>query len=106
MEHVKPSAKVLQEVAASSGVTQVYTNPGGVTNQVWISLPQAGNLQVGYASSSPANFSYAYIWHQGGTQTPIIFGGTVNTYPVGAGDFLVYQLANDTVSIKLFWSYQ
>lgn len=64
----------------------------------FIVVPGAGNLWVFYEYQTPAE--QIYVWHQGGTTTPINPGE--NNIPVGAGDTIVYQLANPgNDSIKL-----
>ena len=80
--------------------TILITNePAG---EVWIALPQTGNLWVGYEyQGEPA--TAVYIWHQGGSTTKVPPG--FNTFPVAETDALVYQLAFADQAIKLGWAY-
>ena len=99
-----PSAAAQQALAASTGTTQVTTNyPGWPANTGLVTLPQSGNLQLTYGYSTVPAQSI-YIWHQGGTTTPISLGTAV--YAVGQGDFIIYILPADNVSIKVAWFYQ
>ena len=70
----------------------------------WIVVPSAGTLWVFYEwGNQPAQ--QIYVWHQGGSTTPI--NGGENTVTVGEGDALVYQLANPgTDAIKLAYQMQ
>lgn len=64
----------------------------------WIVVPSAGNLWLFYEWQVPAE--QIYVWHQGGTTTPVNPGE--NNIQVGAGDAIMYQLANPgSDSIKL-----
>jgi hypothetical protein len=90
------------EIAANqpANTTILITNIDDL--QVWIVLPESGNLWVGYEyQDQPAQ--EVYIWHQGGTTTQVPPG--FNTFPVGAGDMLVYALAYPQQVIKLGWAY-
>lgn len=83
-------------------VTILLTNVP-YSDQVWIVLPQAGNLWVGYEyQDEPAQ--QLYLWHQGGTTTQVPPG--FNVFAVGAGDALAYQLAYPGQAIKLGWGYE
>ena len=69
-------------------------NPGWT----WIRIPSAGNLWVYYSFQQPA--AHIYVWHQGGTTTPINRGE--NNIQVGAQDYIMYALNNPgSDSIKL-----
>ena len=65
----------------------------------YIVVPAAGNLWVFYEEGS-APAAAIYVWHQGGSTTPINLGE--NNVQVGYQDMLVYQLsnpANDSIKI-------
>jgi hypothetical protein len=81
--------------------TILITGEGEENNQVWISLPESGNLWVAFEIGTGS--ATVFIWHQGGPTTPVPPG--FNTYPVNATDALVYQLGSPTDSIKLGWAY-
>lgn len=75
-----------------------YPSPG----EVWIRLPEAGNLQVTYVYEIvPAK--QVFIWHQDGTTEQVSEG--VNNFVVTASDALVYVLGNSSLAIKLGWAY-
>lgn len=80
--------------------TYILTNePEG---QVWITLPNSGNLWVAYEyQNEPAQ--EVFIWHQGGATEQVPPG--FNTFAVGATDGLVYVLGDPSISIKLGWAY-
>jgi len=64
----------------------------------WVTIPQGGNLWIYYSwSQEPAQT--IYVWHQGGTTTPIEPGE--NIVAVGPGDMIIYALASPDDSIKL-----
>lgn len=65
----------------------------------WITVPGPGNLWVYYGwSQAPAQT--IYVWHQGGSTTPISQGE--NNIQVGPGDLIIYALASPgTDMIKL-----
>lgn len=72
--------------------------------QTWIVLPMGGNLWVAYERGDSTS-STVYIWHQGGSTTPVSLG--FNTYQVNGGDALVYNLSDPAnTTIKLGWAYQ
>ena len=75
--------------------TTVNMQPG----YTWITIPAAGDLWVYYSwSQEPAQ--EVFVWHQGGSSTPIQPGE--NTIAVGAGDVIIYSLVSPAVdSIKL-----
>ena len=57
----------------------------------YIVVPAAGNLWAYYEyGSAPA--AQIYVWHQGGSTTPIALGE--NNIQVGAQDMIMYQLTN------------
>lgn len=76
-------------------ITLTNIDPG--TN--WISLPQSGNLWIYYEwSNAPA--AAIYVWHQGGSTTPINPGP--NTIAVNEWDAIVYTLgdpSNDLIKV-------
>jgi hypothetical protein len=73
-----------------------YTNPSPGWD--YIVVPSGGNLWVYYGFAQPAK--QIYVWHQGGSTTPINPGE--NNIQVGPGDMIVYQLSNPgSDSIKL-----
>ncbi|MEY2507481.1 MAG: hypothetical protein QOH01_1810 [Verrucomicrobiota bacterium] len=65
----------------------------------WIVVPASGNLWLYYEwGSAPA--AQIYVWHQGGTTTPVNPGE--NNIQVGSQDMIMYQLTNPgSDSIKL-----
>jgi hypothetical protein len=74
-----------------------YLNPSPGWTQIIV--PSSGTLWV-YYSYSQVPATKIYVFHQGGTTTPINLGE--NSIPVGVNDSIVYQLANPgTDSIKL-----
>lgn len=70
-----------------------YLNPS--PGYTYIVVPQAGNLWVYYGYQQPAR--QIYVWHQGGSTTPINPGE--NTVAVGYGDMIIYQLNNPTTDV-------
>jgi len=56
-----------------------------------ISLPQSGNLWIGFEIGS-ASVMKIGVWHQGGSVTPIQVGE--NNIHVNAGDMIFYQLSD------------
>ncbi|ADB52237.1 hypothetical protein [Conexibacter woesei] len=68
---------------------------------VWITMPNAGYLWVAYEYQQQP--STVYVWHQGGSTTPVSPG--FSTVQIGAGDALVYSLASPDTPIKLGWAY-
>ena len=79
----------------TSWITITNITPGGV----FCVVPTAGNLWVFYEYGN-AQAQDIYVWHQGGSTTPINLGE--NNVQVGVEDMLVYVLANPaTDEIKL-----
>lgn len=75
----------------------------GTNGQTSFTVPNAGTLWVLYEPQTPA--AQIYVWHQGGTTTPINPGS--NSITVGQGDMIVYVLNNPaTDSIKLEYQMQ
>ena len=73
-----------------------YVNPAPGWTEIVV--PSAGTLWVYYGPAVPAK--QIYVWHQGGTTSPINTGE--NTIKVGTGDMIVYQLNNpSTDALKL-----
>jgi hypothetical protein len=76
-------------------LTITNMNPGWT----WIAVPAPGNFWVFYEEGS-APAAQIYVWHQGGSTTPINLGE--NNVQVGFQDMLMYQLsdpANDSIKI-------
>lgn len=70
-----------------------------------IFVPQAGTLWIAYLYSNALAKSI-FVWHQGGTTTPIELGLN-NNIPVGPWDAIVYQLADPSNDmIKLGYAYE
>mgnify|MGYP003288078055 CR=1 FL=1 len=73
-----------------------YVNPAAGWTEIIV--PKGGTLWVYYSYAQPAK--QIYVWHQGGSTSPINTGE--NTIPVGPGDMIIYQLSNpSTDSIKV-----
>ncbi len=89
---IPPNATVLETNR------QIYHDYG----QTAINLPSAGNLRVAHGYSGP-DAKRVFLWHQGGEITPAPVG--FDTYPVGAGDALVYELGDPNIRIKIIWAY-
>ncbi|HEX8205425.1 MAG TPA: hypothetical protein VF587_05145 [Solirubrobacteraceae bacterium] len=90
------------DVSSGPWTTLVTNDVGGTSNNVWISLPGSGQLQIGFLiGTGPA--IPCYLWHQGGAQTPVTQG--IATYTSQPGDFLWYSLASPDQVIKLGWQY-
>jgi hypothetical protein len=84
----------------------VVTNPESPDSPGWtlIRIPETGTLWICYeigSGSAPAE--QIYVFHQGGTTTPINHG--TNNIDVGATDCIFYQLsdpANDRIKLA-YW---
>jgi hypothetical protein len=100
----QPDTTFSEEAVAGSQPPDAFV---AITNSaqdlsVWIQLPTAGQLWVAYEwGDEPAQA--VYIWHQGGTTTPVTPGQ--NVYTVGSQDALVWVLASPTNQIKVGWGY-
>ena len=70
-----------------------YLNPS--PGYTYIVVPKAGTLWVYYGYQQPAK--QIYVWHQGGSTTPINPGE--NTITVGSGDLILYQLNNPSTDV-------
>lgn len=105
MTQIDPT-KTAQAKLSATGATFPSTYWITITNVdpgwTYIVVPSAGTLWVFY-EGGPAE--QIYVWHQGGTTTPI--NGGENTISVGAGDIIRYQLTNPgTDAIKLGYQMQ
>ena len=98
MENPPKVADAKLEATATFPATYwlTYVNPAPGWTEIVV--PSGGTLWVYYGPATPAK--QIYVWHQGGTTSPINTGE--NTITVGPGDMIVYQLNNpSTDSIKL-----
>jgi hypothetical protein len=103
----KPHPPKHARFSASAGSPpNYYMYYGPITGDAtpnWISLPQAGNLWVGYAFQTQQ--VPVFIWHQGGQYTTVLPGTDNPPYPVGANDYITWALPTDGSTIKLGWQY-
>ncbi len=95
----KAAEKSGATIPADYWITVTNLDPGST----WISLPQSGTLWIFYEwSNAPAQS--IYVWHQGGSTTPINPGQ--NEIAVNQWDLIIYTLANPGGDqIKLGYQY-